>query len=305
MTKGSTGLLLGVVGIAIAGSVFAAQPHTELEKLTRQCNAKNADACREVARIYSWGEKVKEDRDKAIVFFQKACNLGHAEGCYRLGRFADTKRSNSKTSREGEIYGKQALNAYKKSCELGDANGCAYLGTKYLNGSFVELDRNKGLALLEKACNDGSAQACWELAYRYDGSNEYENYVEKNDKKAFAYYAKGCENKWGMCCSIVGKKLLNRPIFMPGHFKAYDYFAKACDLNDRDACFLLANKHRSIMINQRAKEFSEKACALGHAKACTFAAMEQDNMTKRREYIFRACALSENECRKDLLPPNY
>ena len=52
------------------------------------------------------------------------------------------------------------LETHKKSCDQGAANACIQLGVIYADGSGVERDNQKALALFSKACEMGDAVGC-------------------------------------------------------------------------------------------------------------------------------------------------
>jgi TPR repeat protein len=95
------------------------------EKHEIDCDAGNAQACYEAAKIYS-NEAYKEknyDRSKAAnkvaQLYKRSCELGYAKGCtsYAMAYASDMQQE---TNKDIEYY-------LQKACEHGDNTGCTML----------------------------------------------------------------------------------------------------------------------------------------------------------------------------------
>jgi len=56
----------------------------------------------------------------------------------------------------------------EKDCKDKDGKSCWTLGTLYRDGYGVTADLTKGMGFLDKGCDYGSGDACYDLAYTYD-----------------------------------------------------------------------------------------------------------------------------------------
>ncbi len=102
--------------------------------------------CGSLGDIYFWGSGgITTDRQKASIFYERACGAGCASHCDTLGT----------QYREGDGIPQNLARAatfYDKGCELGFPPSCAALGELYRQGGGVDKDAQKAQRLLEKAC---------------------------------------------------------------------------------------------------------------------------------------------------------
>lgn len=89
----------------------------------------------------------------------KACDGGDANACSQLGYLYAY-------GRDGKVLvnAPLAAAAYEKGCNLGHAGACGTLGMSYAAGTGVPQDREKGIALVDKACTMKDAHYCFSLA---------------------------------------------------------------------------------------------------------------------------------------------
>jgi TPR repeat protein len=67
-----------------------------------------------------FGRGVAVDHPRALALYEKACRLGHAAGCWRLGRLYLEGQSVARDRN-------RAARAFRDSCERGHQNGCIEL----------------------------------------------------------------------------------------------------------------------------------------------------------------------------------
>ncbi|MGX2981910.1 tetratricopeptide repeat protein [Helicobacter sp. 23-1045] len=110
-------------------------------------------ACGKLAKHYSNGLGVRQDKSKSLQYNNKACGLGNAESCglagsaYYLG--IGTK-----------IDYKLAKSYFEKSCEMQSGLGCRILGVMYGKGEGVAENIYKTKELFGKACDFGDQNGC-------------------------------------------------------------------------------------------------------------------------------------------------
>ncbi len=118
-------------------------------------------ACATLGSIYEKAELgVKKEFKKAVFYYQKACAVKSAEGCYKLGNMyyfgKGVKQSHTK-----------ALKHYKQACDktgqYGMPKGCNNLAVLYEKGRGVKKDRQKAYAFYKRACDYGYQLACMTL----------------------------------------------------------------------------------------------------------------------------------------------
>lgn len=130
------------------------QPATDrARELARQaCDGDYARGCRILGQLSS-------DADEAVTHFDRACELGDAEGCV-----AAANRYNGGSSPDRTL-GAERL---KRACELGHADACVDLALAHIQGQGVQRDPLRARQLLERICSlDGEAdggRSCLYLA---------------------------------------------------------------------------------------------------------------------------------------------
>jgi len=142
------------------------------------CKYNYSRACVSLGAIYE--EKLYRS-NKAVIFYNKACNLGNKDGCYNLGlkyfKYKDYFNALKYFSKAclyldgescfnvGVIYfaganNKKAFKFFKNSCELGYAEGCDIEGFLYEFGKGTDLNLDKALFLYEKSCEMNCSKGC-------------------------------------------------------------------------------------------------------------------------------------------------
>ena len=136
---------------------------------------------------------VKQDLAKAFKFYKKACDDGHARGCFGLGGFYFEGKEVIKDD-------KKALEFFKKACDMGDKESCTLAAV--MDGDNANLA--KASAQHKKDCDSkGDILACGLFAVFMEGKDN--NEVEK-------YYKKACE----LGKNISDPALQNNPVFNDG-----------------------------------------------------------------------------------------
>jgi hypothetical protein len=181
----SCAYLAGYYVLGIAGKRDIAQGQKYLSKA---CEGRIMDGCVQLGNLHMDLHKPSE----AIVYYKKACEHYHGEGCYRVGidsmngysMLRDQKKAleyfiKSCNNRYGKgcteagmfIYkGKgitkspanalEHLKYFEEGCKYGDSHGCDNMGFAYYHGKGVPRDLNRSLSYYEKGCKMGSKVSC-------------------------------------------------------------------------------------------------------------------------------------------------
>ena len=110
-------------------------------------------ACSSLAKHYSNGWGVRQDKSKALQYLKKACDLGDANSCAFVGA---EYASGDNVKKDLKL----AKGLFEKSCEMQDALGCALLGAMYGDGLGVPQNLSKAKELYGKACDLGNQDGC-------------------------------------------------------------------------------------------------------------------------------------------------
>ncbi len=139
---------------------------------------------------YDGGNSALKDRTKAVYWFHKAAEKGHAEAQFKLGVHYFTDLSVPR-----DIAVAKSNYWYRKAAELGNADAQSTLGIVYKTGRGVSKDSVKAAYWFFKAAKQGTAEAQSELGLMYAKGDGV-----PTDFKLAAYWGrKGAEqgNAWG------------------------------------------------------------------------------------------------------------
>ena len=104
---------------------------------------------------------------------------------------------------------KEALRLYKKACDGGYIDACAFIGDMYIVNKNIQ-NISKGIAILDKACEDDSTYACRTLGYIY----YYGNKVKQEKSKSINYFSKACKLNDKNSCDTI-EKVKNNTLRIP------------------------------------------------------------------------------------------
>lgn len=110
----------------------------------RLCEQGDGVSCVIVGQSYAVGDGVAQDRAKAALSYQKACDMDVAEGCASLG---------SQLLQEGSSSADhvRAAALLRRACDGRSPVGCYFLGAVYANGMGVEADKQMAIRLMKQA----------------------------------------------------------------------------------------------------------------------------------------------------------
>jgi PEGA domain/Sel1 repeat len=151
---------------------------------TREANAGNQQAQRNLAVIYDQGLGVNKDPAQAAIWFRRAAETGNKDATFQLASMYEQGRGVPQDQ-------KQALDWYRKAALLGDADSQVKLGRAYLDGKVVDKDEDEASAWFQKAADQGNLYALNRLGAMYiDGKGVHKD--ESRGVKLFqAAAAKG------------------------------------------------------------------------------------------------------------------
>lgn len=140
---------------------------------TREANAGNQSAQRNLAAIYDQGLGVAKDATKAASWYRKAAETGNRDATFQLATMYEDGRGVPQDS-------KQALDWYRKAALLGDADSQLKLGRAYSEGKMVGRDDGEASAWFQRAADQGNLYALNRLGAMYmEGKG-----VHKDDARA-------------------------------------------------------------------------------------------------------------------------
>lgn len=173
------------------------EPGTAAGLFERGCALGLADACGALAGLLESGSGVEKDPERAESLREQACNGGDAASCVALASGAfetgDLQRGatllekacesdGSACTRRGLVALQKEQNPdtartyFQRGCtaELADADGCGWMGWLVHEGLGGSAEPERGRALIDDACEAGSATGCMfgAVASERDGASE-------------------------------------------------------------------------------------------------------------------------------------
>ena len=173
---------------------------------------------------------VTKDLKKAVEYFTKAAEQGHASAQADLG---DCYFNGDGVYKDSD----KAVEWYRKAAEQGNASGQCGLGLCYLGGRGVPEDNAKAVEWFRKAANQGHASAQNGLGDCY-----YYGYgVKKNYATAVQWYRKAANQENASAQSNLGYCYLKGEGIAKNTQKAIEWYEKAAAAGNESASKALEN----------------------------------------------------------------
>jgi len=154
-------------------------------QIQKAAEAGESDAMCALAKMYSKGDGVAEDTEKALYWFHRAAEAGNSTAMYHLAQRYDILGSLRHSSKD---YSK-AVNWYTKAAEAGRSDAMNRLGWMYLLGQGVGKDCEKAIEWFHKSAEAGNISAMDILASNYERGIG----VTRNYEKAVEWYRKAAQ----------------------------------------------------------------------------------------------------------------
>lgn len=267
--------------------------NNDMQELIKQCEANDGRACYEVGNkceeISTQWDRVGTPQSielykKAVIFYQKGCDLKNAASCKELSR----------------IYNPEYQEEYAKFVDKNLTKAGEYWNLS------VEYDEENQARI--KGCAENNAEACGSLA------GAYSDHRGSWKSKAAEFYEKACSLKHSKSCFILGE------FYLYGEDKnmekAYEFYTlgveyknfditQKCEANDGEACYTLGGiyRHKDCRNDEckwdlsKSDEFYQKACDLRYSKACMDLGdkYEEKDIAKAVEFFEKACKMDESQ----------
>lgn len=193
-------------------------------------------------------ESIKKDFEKASKVYRSNCDdYGYGKSCLKFGHYSFLGKGKASTNDKGDP--KQAQIYYERGCELKDADCCLHSGLLMVSkamSSTIERDVVKGFDSLSKSCKMDNGTACFYL------SGMHISGVLKKEKAINSTTA-----------APVTTPDSSEFIVQKDMKKAFDFAARACELNNMYACANLAQMYMrgdgTEKNEKKAEQFKKKA----------------------------------------------
>lgn len=265
--------------------------------LQRLCDENLGEACKELGYSYYFGTKSKENLEKGLIAFEKACkdeNLHKLDRpCHMIptmkneiqnakkhfstqdlesSKFACEKGDMVNCSLLAYMYDEKrdfdnSFKIYNKLCKHGSLDGCRNLGIAHASAYGTLQDEQKGYNILKLTCQKGDIRSCQEQANMLrDGRG-----VAQNPKQAYKIYQYTCDNGQPSGCFALSQAFQkSNNAKMATHFfkKGVQQGEALCNKKYADACIALGSAFEAKKDAKTALKYYKKACDTNNATGC-------------------------------------
>ena len=190
----------------------------------------NKEAMASLADCYFNGRGVCQNIKEGIKWYEKAANAGNADAMFTLGNYYNSQRV-------GADAKKTAFMWLRKAAELNHEEAMLSLASSYYFGKGIKQDRPEALKWLERAANIGNEKAITTL---YTISRKGEISVE-DSKQLLELYKKAADIGIVDAMYSLGQKYYLGQGVEKNPETALDWLKKAADLEDSNAMCMLGN----------------------------------------------------------------
>lgn len=183
------------------------------------------------------------DNPASVIYLEKSCNGGVAEGCMGAALYRRDKGGAGGTNRRDSIL------LFGRACDGGEMAACGEATKAYLDGKYVPRDGRKALDYARKGCDTKHPKLCDLAGLTYLLG---EAGVTKDATQAVPFFVKACDGNVGSACLRAGISYESSVGVAGDHQRAIELFERACDLGEAKACEVLG---RSVL------EFRDQALA--------------------------------------------
>ena len=208
----------------LSGEHLSYNANRAFSYLEKSANHYYVPAMLELAFSYMMARGVKRDFEQARHWAKRALSLGSHEASDLLTQIDYAQVQEASNEKEYQ----QALKGYQN----GDLKETSHLGECYIYGIGVTCDKEKGLALLHEALDQGYKEAAMLIGDTYFFDEKL-----KNDAKALKYYQYGNQDNNKESLYMTGSIYINT-------YQDYDqgiaYLKKAAQYHHKQAAYQLA-----------------------------------------------------------------
>jgi TPR repeat protein len=201
-------------------------------------------ACEQAGFIYQRDKSSADNPVKAIDYFVKACTIDQRTGCFQAaqaykGGDVDTAVVKQDTDKAIQFFTRACNNL--DSDEANKAKACTQVGLLLVEKSLVEEGQQgsevtyQGFEFFSLACTQNDGEGCFQLGQSYRLGRG----VAASEDQAKQYYNLGCDGKIAQSCLWAGHlSAATDPQI------ATQYYFVGCSYGNPDACFSLAERYR-------------------------------------------------------------
>ncbi|UTW56244.1 tetratricopeptide repeat protein [Kordiimonas sp. SCSIO 12610] len=268
-----------------------------IELLEKSCSLFGSGrACNRLAGKYRNGEGIEEDKDKALIYYIRSCDMDaeNAIGCANAGYMYLYGEGVIKNLFDAAFY-------LEKACERRQVFACDSVAELYNINKDFERNVDKVIKYSKIACELGRDLSC-DLAAALE-ENPAEIYG--NAKTAVKILNSKCmEQRHVFSCLALGNALYTQAKTQEEKQIAVKYFDFACGFSEKLGCAYLGHIYREGSLGEKnyeqSNKYYEKACSFGESSSCTNLGTAYatgvgvaKDFFKAQEFLDKACTLKD------------
>lgn len=189
---------------------------------------------------------------------------------FSLPAFAQNAEQDAKDGQYEREIGNfsDAFKILNRGCNNGSADACASLGSMYLGDEGIPKDLAKSFSLATSACEKGSMRGCSFVGYHYQMGDP----KIKNLDTARHYYQMACDHGFGNGCSNLGFMYYNGTSVAQSKEMSLELNKKGCEFGGGRACQNVAYFYRQGEVVSKeiskAITYYEKGCRFNSGPSC-------------------------------------
>ncbi|KCZ89789.1 tetratricopeptide repeat protein [Hyphomonas jannaschiana] len=272
-----------VLGIWLGfGSLASAQ----VSASENACNTGDAEACFYTGAEYAQGSGVAEDKQKAVTYFLKACDMGVPDGCSTSGILVSLGEGNL----EKDVF--KGVDYLERACGMGHVDGCSRAIGHRISDTSPAFDLQKAVEVAKAGCAAGVENPCyWGLDWSWDGKKgEYPSLI---DMPTAGWFAEEACNQFHdmMGCDVAARLYADPDAATFDAEKGLTYSMIRCDEQKAGAhCRNVGGVYLSIEEYELGALYMRRACDFGHADACQTATDWETYNREMAEYEAKMAA---------------
>ena len=172
------------------------------EIFEKSCYYGDSKGCFALAEMYDKEKGIDKDPQKALIFYQKACEHGFNNdnnSCTITGLKYTLLGLSFETGTGFEPNLEKAAEAYRQACRYDNGQGCTNLGRMFEHGVSVQKSPFQASQLYHKGCELNDGMGCYNLAIQFEQGHG----VKKDLAKYARYLRISCDLKYQPACEEI------------------------------------------------------------------------------------------------------
>jgi hypothetical protein len=171
------------------------RPRTRTSVFQRACELGDAEGCFSMGTLLAQHQEVGQNRAWALEFIKKGCDRGSPDACLRLAHALE----------EGglglQANPVRAAGLYEQVCQQEVPDACVALARVYAQPGGPLESQERAATLYQRACGWRHAEACHEIAERY----ELGNGVPQDSQRSLSLHRVACDLGSQASCASLGQ----------------------------------------------------------------------------------------------------